>query len=201
MSRTPRPRIRWSIGLALLLIGGGVNLWPAPTAVRLVARAVPWEAVAVTRGRPALGKRVQFRGIPRLAQHPLAPIIIAAAERYQLDPAIIAAIIHVESGFNPLARSPKGAMGLMQLMPQTAGRLGVETPYDPATNVFAGARYFRQMLNRFHGDYLLALAAYNAGPGAVEQHGGIPPYAETVQYVPKVIRYYRQYAALARPAG
>lgn len=125
---------------------------------------------------------------------PLEQTILHAATKYGIHPALIAAIIEVESAWNPYARSPKGAMGLMQLMPETARRMGVMQPFDIASNINGGVKYFRQMLDLFRGNYLLALSAYNAGPGAVQRYGTIPPFSETVHYLPKVAYWYRHYA-------
>ena len=108
-----------------------------------------------------------------------------------LDPDLIRAIIQVESGGRPLAVSPKGAVGLMQLMPETARELRVEDPTDPVSNIRGGARYLKRMLERFGGDLLLALAAYNAGPGAVDRYKGLPPYPETRDYVRRVLESWK----------
>jgi soluble lytic murein transglycosylase-like protein len=110
-------------------------------------------------------------------------------------PALVRAVMQVESGFNPYARSPKGAMGLMQLMPATAKQYGVKNAFNPAENVRAGVAYLRGLLDRYENNEELALAAYNAGPGAVKQYGGVPPYAETQSYVSKVIGYAESYRA------
>jgi soluble lytic murein transglycosylase-like protein len=116
-----------------------------------------------------------------------AELIADASARYDLDPVLLTAVAEVESAFNPEAVSPKGARGLLQLMPQTAARFGVADPFDAAQNVDAGARYLSWLLKRFDGETSLALAGYNAGEGAVDRHHGIPPYRETERYVVKVL--------------
>lgn len=112
------------------------------------------------------------------------------ARKHGLDPALVLAVISVESAFQPAAVSPKGAQGLMQLMPATARELGVTDALDPAQNVDGGVRYLRALVEQYKGDLRLALAAYNAGAGAVKRHGGVPPYRETRDYVEKVLKRY-----------
>jgi soluble lytic murein transglycosylase-like protein len=119
-------------------------------------------------------------------------IIERAALSASLEPNLLRAVIVVESGFNPRAVSKRGAVGLMQLMPATAARFGVSNPYDPRENVDAGARYLKFLIDRFGHDVNLALAAYNAGEGAVDRNGRqIPPFTETMAYVPRVLKIYR----------
>lgn len=124
-----------------------------------------------------------------------------AARQHQLDPALIRAVIHAESGFNRHAKSSKGATGLMQLMPQTALELGVSDSLDSHANIQAGSAYLARLLSQFHGDVALASAAYNAGPAAVNKYAGIPPYAETKAYVSRVqilLKRYQQQQLSAR---
>ena len=119
--------------------------------------------------------------------------ILAAAAETKVDAGLIKAVISVESGYNPLARSPKGATGLMQLMPETARRYGVKDIRDPRENIHGGARYLRDLMAMFGNDLHLVLAAYNAGEEAVMKYGRrIPPFAETVAYVPKVLSRYKK---------
>ncbi len=118
-------------------------------------------------------------------------LILRHASRAGLDPRLVQAVVQVESGYNPRALSDKGAMGLMQLMPDTAQDLAVSDPYDVDQNLSGGTRYLRQLLDLFGGKLELALAGYDAGPGAVQHYGGIPPYDETVDYVRSVLGLYR----------
>jgi soluble lytic murein transglycosylase-like protein len=118
----------------------------------------------------------------------LNKLVNAASGMYKLDPDLVTSVIRAESGFNVHAVSPKGAQGLMQLMPQTASQLGVQNAFDPQANVEAGSRYLRELLERYDFDLIKALAAYNAGPQRVAQYGGVPPYCETKAYVARIVR-------------
>lgn len=123
---------------------------------------------------------------------PFGDLIRDAAERHGVDEHLITSVIAVESNFNPRAVSRKRARGLMQLMPATAKRFEVKNVFDPAQNIEAGTRYLKELLDRYHQDPLLALAAYNAGPQRVEQYGGVPPFAETMAYLRRVLNDWRK---------
>jgi soluble lytic murein transglycosylase-like protein len=173
---------------------------------RIVALTRGPQAPAATDFAQALAS-AQSTSVPAAAQMgaggpvPYGAEIDAAAARHGVDPALLKGLVRQESGFDPAARSSAGALGLTQLMPGTAAGLGVDAS-DPLQALEGGARYLRQQLDRFGGDPAMALAAYNAGPGAVAKFGGIPPYAETQGYVQKVLGFAEQYrgAAATTPA-
>jgi soluble lytic murein transglycosylase-like protein len=119
--------------------------------------------------------------------------IRSAAKKYALDPTLVKAVIHAESRFDPLAVSPKGAKGLMQIDPVTVEELGITDPFNPKHNIYGGVRYLRGMLDAFKGDKRLALAAYNAGLNQVLRHNGVPPFKDTKKYLSKVLRYQTYY--------
>ncbi len=136
---------------------------------------------------------------------PLNQVVDTASATYHLDPDLVNSVIHAESGFNSRAVSPKGARGLMQLMPGTANQLGVNNAFDPEDNVTGGSRYLRELLERYDFDLVKALAAYNAGPQRVEQYRGVPPFRETRAYVARIVHDYNrkkiaQEAALKKTA-
>jgi hypothetical protein len=126
--------------------------------------------------------------IPQPSAAELDELVNESSGRYRLDPDLVNSVIKAESGFNVRAVSPKGAQGLMQLMPETAMKLGVPNAFDAQANVEGGTRYLRQLLERYNFDLVKALAAYNAGPQRVEQYGGVPPYYETKAYVARIVR-------------
>jgi soluble lytic murein transglycosylase-like protein len=163
--------------ITLYVTGGGVVTVPS----EIVLNVVPNEIVE--KGEDP--QKVSL--FPQLEE-----VILPAAEKYGVAPALVAAVIWAESSGDPNARSHRGARGLMQLMPETAEELGVIRILDPRENVEGGTRYLRQMLDAHEGDVSLALAAYNAGPEAVRRFGGVPPYRETLAYVDRVIRVYER---------
>ncbi len=131
----------------------------------------------------------------RLFKEHYKEIIVEVARRYAIDPALVRAVIHAESAFNPKAISPKGAQGLMQLMPATAQQHGVRRPFEPRENIQGGTRHLAMLLRKYNGNVKYALAAYNAGEEAVAQYGGIPPFAETREYVHRVLSLKTRYSA------
>ena len=136
--------------------------------------------------------QLDWESIP-LNRHAFNQEIEAASEVFTVDESLIRAIIHAESAYQPEAQSPKGAQGLMQLMPATQKELQVDNVFDPLSNIEGGTLYLSRLLNQFDHDVELAAAAYNAGPGAVQEYGGIPPYKETREYVRRVKILYRRY--------
>jgi soluble lytic murein transglycosylase-like protein len=180
---------------------------PPPVAVSASAGAPRFAnalAAALKPANPALGLQAGGADAPGSgAPAPVPPaqiddLVAQNASTWQVDPALLKAVIANESGFNANATSKVGAQGLMQLMPETAASLGVRDAYDPAQNVAGGARYLRGLLDRFGGDKRLAIAAYNAGPGAVERYRDVPPYAETQSYVQNVLASFDKYSS-SRP--
>jgi soluble lytic murein transglycosylase-like protein len=141
--------------------------------------AYPEESAAVPQAAPIVP------GPGLIERTSYDPIIESASDKHGIDARIVKAVIQVESSYQPRARSPKGAMGLMQLMPRTARQYAARNPYDPSSNIEAGTKYLSKLLSEF--ELPLALAAYNAGEGAVRRFGGIPPYAETKAYVAKIL--------------
>lgn len=183
---------------ALLTVACALLFWPSQADAQihawrdanghLVLSDRKLDANAVTYAVPGASS---FRSTRPIAAHSIRakfePLVQEHAQLQGLRPDLVRAVIQVESGFNPRARSPVGAMGLMQLMPATARELGVRDAYDPVENIRGGTAYLRQLLDRYDGNEELALAAYNAGYGAVDRHGGqVPPFRETRDYVRKV---------------
>lgn len=158
----------------------GTRNLPGSRPVLRFTQQTPEPAPASSPAHAGLGRI----GPPQLNRH--AAHFRSAARQHQVDDAWLRAIAHAESGFDPLAISPKGALGVMQLMPQTIAQYGLSDAMDPAQSINAGARHLAMLLRRYNGDYTLAAAAYNAGIGAVARHGGVPPYRETREYVAKV---------------
>jgi soluble lytic murein transglycosylase-like protein len=150
------------------------------------------KATAVSK-KPTLMATPVKSSLPGSGDVPFQDLIVAAAKKYGIDPALLAGVVKQESNFNPNARSGVGAKGLTQLMDATARGLGVSDSFDPAQSLEGGAKFLGGLLKQFKGDESLALAAYNAGPGAVQKYGGIPPYEETQRYVPKVLGYTAQF--------
>jgi soluble lytic murein transglycosylase-like protein len=151
------------------------------------------------RTQPARSFR-PLRSAGALPPEEVDRLVSKAAEAKQVDPRLVHSIIRVESGYNPNAVSPKGAMGLMQLIPDTARRFGVENPFDPGQNIHGGVSYLRYLLDMFQGDVTLSLAAYNAGENSVLRSGGVPAFRETQDYVRKVHSLYGGEVSEARPS-
>lgn len=149
----------------------------------------PSPALAQVKSGP--GKNFENNAVKEPLAPPYQQLISQAALAYDVDAALIRAIIMAESNYNSRAVSHRGAQGLMQLMPKTAKWLGVNDAFDPAMNIDAGVRYFKQLLDRFEGDVQLALAAYNAGGRRVREYGGVPPFGATRAYIKKVLKYQR----------
>ena len=147
----------------------------------------------VPTDEPVTAVRRKARYHSGVANLELEQAVIRAAQQYHVQPALLLAVMKAESSFNPIAVSKAGAVGLMQLIPETAIRHGVRNLYDANDNITGGAKHLRYLLDRFHGNIRLALAAYNAGERKVDRYGQIPPYKETQDYVKKVIVYYRSY--------
>jgi len=161
-----------------------LDLFKELAVLRIIKGLASISSANKATSRPGLSQSAS----PAAGSRPFSEIIQEASKAYGIDEKIISAVIQQESSFNPHAVSSCGAMGLMQLMPSTARSLGVKDPFDAEQNIMAGTKYLKEKLNEFNGDIKLALAAYNAGSGAVKKYGGIPPYKETRAYVDKIVK-------------
>jgi soluble lytic murein transglycosylase-like protein len=155
-------------------------------------------STAISTPAPAPSRSAKTQN---LKPQELKEVINTISDQHHLDPDFISSVIHAESGFNQHAVSPKGAQGLMQLMPGTASKLGVSNAFDPRSNVEGGTRYLSELLERYNFDVIKALAAYNAGPLRVQQYGGVPPYYETRTYVARIVRDYNRKKLAERKAA
>jgi soluble lytic murein transglycosylase-like protein len=173
----------------LRLANGGVIEVPVVEVARIDADPEPAAAAEESEQGPGGTRLEQF--MARKDAGPLRQLISRAARTHRLEEELLVAVVFAESGFDPRAVSPKGAMGLMQLMPDTADRFGVEQPFDPWQNLNGGAAYLRQLSDKYGGDLKLALAAYNAGEGRIQTYRGMPPFSETIGYVSRVLTLYR----------
>jgi len=202
----------WRFMSAPFVLQAGLLLLVLTLGARVLSAQVPSQSqialVIDDQGRvvyvnadipPLLGAPSRAHGLAA-APDPIRQVIGTTASRFNMDPKFVDAVVRVESGYDVRARSSKGAQGLMQLIPATAARFGVENPFDPAENVRGGVTYLSQLMKQFNGDVPLTLAAYNAGEGAVARYGGIPPYRETRDYVRKVTEIYPEAAAAGRGA-
>lgn len=180
-------RLGWSVGLPVVACWAGTLSNQAPTGVASVVRT------DVRTGKLVRTMVVTHQPAPANAAAPevradaaMTPTVEQIAAEHSLPPELIHSVIKVESNYNPFAISPKGAMGMMQLIPATARRFGVSDVFNPVDNIQGGARYLKYLLDLYHGNYPLALAAYNAGEDAVARYGGVPPFPETQNYVIQV---------------
>jgi hypothetical protein len=172
----------------LYIDGDNSNFVDVPTTEIDHFESLPDEAVSKAARAGASSSQVRPPQPKTDEMLDLNALVDAASEIYKLDPDLVNSVIRAESGFNVRAVSPKGAQGLMQLMPQTASQLGVQNAFDARANVEGGTRYLRELLERYDFDLIKALAAYNAGPERVERYGGVPPYYETKAYVARIVR-------------
>ncbi len=214
--RIRRRRILWRIGVGLLVVTG----FPSPVSAdiysykdengkyrftnikprgrnarkwQLLYKAGPGKASSRKNAKGRNNDVVPARDRSKDRYHRFDEYIYGASRRYNIPVALIRAVIHSESDFDPRVVSSAGAQGLMQLMPGTAKEMGVENVFDPKENIYGGVRYLRILANRFKGNLLLTIAGYHAGPGAVRKFGGIPPYSTTHRYVRVVVRRYYRY--------
>ncbi len=191
----------------------GSSFVDVPTAEIEHFEAAPDVAASAEKSKSPLLAKDARNGAPSASLFPSASgfhgssavdlneVVNSASGRYRLDPDLVNSVIKAESGFNVRAVSPKGAQGLMQLMPGTASQLGVPNAFDAAANVEGGAKYLRELLERYNFDLVKALAAYNAGPQRVEQFGGVPPYYETRAYVARVVRDFNKKKEAQQKSG
>jgi len=185
----------------LYVSADGASFVDVPTASIEHYEAAPEAPTA----NAALPTKLPRDGTPNSSSRPkidLNDVVNTASHRYRLDPDLVNSVIKAESGFNVRAVSPKGAQGLMQLMPGTASQLGVPNSFDPEANVDGGSKYLRELLERYNFDLVKALAAYNAGPQRVEQFGGVPPFYETRAYVARIVKdFNKKKAAQQKPSN